>query len=609
MTRGPECGDERFGHNESSVQRAINSLIRRAGACETEEELARTCLAVAEELTGDRFGVIDEPDQDGESSQPKRRHRRASTAELQRVNEALKESEQLYRTLIEASPDAIVLTDLTGRIIKANERAATLFGYPDAGALNDVEVLQLMAPCDRERGAAAMARVQREDGSTFVAEAAAAVLPRPDDQPGGFVTIFRDVTEELEIQTRLAQSDRLISVGMLAAGVAHEINNPLTYVLYNVETLVQDLPLVAEALSWCRSYIARKLGPATAAHVLGKVGEMLDQGLSDDLLDSATEAAEGARRVRKIVRDLKMFSRVDDDSFSPVPLNLVLESAINMSYGEIKRRARLVKDLGEVPDVFCSEGRLCQVFLNLLVNAAQAIKAGDISLNEIRVRTWAEGDRVFAEVRDTGQGIATEHKERLFDPFFTTKPAGEGSGLGLAICQSIIKEYGGRIEVHSTPGEGSRFVVQLPLSPVLVGAMDSAPVLPPGDEELAPRGRVLVVDDEPSICAALRRALKREHDVVEATSGSAARKILEQDTSFDVILCDVIMPDLSGVELHDWLQERAPDLARRIVFVTGGGHSQEYRDYFNKIGHIMIAKPFSPDEINEAVRRVMAGED
>lgn len=720
-------GDEGAALEATSLLHAINTLFRRAGACETEEELARTCLAVAEELTESSFGYIGELNQNGrvdsiaisdngwdacrmpqseapllirdmevrglsaevvlegralftnrpaehpasvgvpeghpaltcflgvplrlndavigiiglanrpggyraehletvealsvavvEALMRKRAEVRLNlqTAELEELNRTLAQREEVHRTLVETSPDAIVYTDQSGRIIKANQQAAELVGFPDAEALEGQDGVELLAPFDRDRARPAMERMgqlkrsrgnrytmQRADGSTFVAEVAAALVPGTDHNPAGFITIVRDITEELEVQARLAQSDRLGSIGMMAAGVAHEIENPLTYVLNNVESLVQDLPLVLDALAWCRSYIARKLAPADASDILGNVGALLDRGLPEDLLDSANEAADGARRVRRIVRDMKMFARVEEDSFVQVPLNAVLESAINISHGEIKLRARLVKELGKVPNIFCSEGRLCQVFLNLLINAAQAIEEGDPMGNEIRVRTWADGEDVFAEVRDTGCGISDGQRARLFEPFFSTKPGGLGSGLGLALTLSIVKEYGGRIEVHSIPGEGSRFIVQLPRSPVLQA--EHPP--PPAEEERGPgvRRRILVVDDEPSICAALRRVLRHEHDVVEATSGRAARSILEEDTAFDVILCDVVMPDLSGVDLHHWIAERHEDLARRMVFVTGGAYSRAAREFLRRSGHLKVAKPFQPSDILAAVRAIV----
>ncbi len=725
MERQP-LGGEGPGQAASSLLHAINAVFRRAGACETEEELARTCLAVAEELTGSSFGFIGELNDEGrvdsiaisdngweacrmpESEAPvlirdmlvrglfgevlqdgsslvtndpvehpaavglpdghpaltcflgvplrlgdevigmiglanrpggyRAEHRETvealsvavvealmrkraevrltqKTAELERVNQALAQREEINRTLVETSPDGIVYTDLNGRIIKANQQAAELVGFPNAEALEGQDGVELLAPFDRDRARPAMARMedekrshgqrytlQRTDGTTFVAEVAAALVPGSDHRPAGFITIFRDVSDELEVQARLAQSDRLVSIGMMAAGVAHEINNLLTYVLNNVEVLAQDLPLVLDALSWCRAHIARN-APADTADVLGHVGGLLDRGLSEDLVDSATEAVDGARRVQHIVRDMKMFAKVDDDSFVEVPINAALESAINIAHGEIKRRARLVKDLGDVPGIFASEGRLCQVFLNLLINAAQAIVEGDALGNEILVRTWADAGDVFAEVRDTGCGISTEHRGRLFDPFFTTKARGVGSGLGLALSQNIIKEYGGSIEVHSAPGEGSRFIVRLPRSPVL--QKEPLPP-PPAAEQRRPsgRGRILVVDDEPSICAALRRVLGREHDVVEATSGLAAQALLEDDVAFDVILRAVVMPDLSGVDLHHWIAERHEDLAGRMVFVTGGAYSRAVREFLRQSGHLRVAKPFQPSDILSAVEQV-----
>jgi signal transduction histidine kinase/CheY-like chemotaxis protein len=386
---------------------------------------------------------------------------------------------------------------------------------------------------------------------------------------GQVVAVSEDVTEKRALQAQVAQSDRLASVGLLAAGVAHEINNPLTYVLYNAEALTEDLQAVAEALI--------RAGPERAAAELLK-----------DCAGRAAEAVEGAHRVKKIVRDLRTFSRVDEDRRVPVSLNEVIDGALTMAYNEVKYRARLVKDYAVLPTLLANEGKLAQVFLNLVVNAAHAIGEGDVPKNEIRIVTREEDGEVVAEVRDTGCGIPEAELARLFDPFFTTKQVGEGSGLGLSICHNIITGMGGSIEVESAEGEGACFRVRLPLTSAEpeTSKMVEAPAV------AATRGRFLIVDDEPHVAEAIKRLFEKEHDFVLATSGAGAREALKHDRSYDGIICDLMMPDVTGMDLHDWLEENEPRLARAMVFITGGAFTPRAKAFLGRVQNLALEKPF-----------------
>jgi two-component system, NtrC family, sensor kinase len=196
---------------------------------------------------------------------------------------------------------------------------------------------------------------------------------------------------------------------------------------------------------------------------------------------------------------------------------------------------------------------------------------------------------VFAEVVDTGHGIKPEHLERIFDPFFTTKQVGAGSGLGLSISKSIVTEFGGDLRVESEPGRGARFIVRLPATPqeptvTLVGKTPSAPQ--------PPRGRILVVDDEEAIRRSLQRLLGARHEVFTAGSGREAKALLEGDTNFDVVLCDLMMPEMTGMELHAWLVGHSPELAARVVFVSGGAFTPSADAYLQKVSNVKLEKPF-----------------
>jgi PAS domain S-box-containing protein len=256
----------------------------------------------------------------------------------------------------------------------------------------------------------------------------------------GTIGVALDITERKVMEAKLIQAERLASMGTLAAGVAHEINNPLTYVMANIGFVSERLyKLISDRPSQALTQQLQELGTALY------------------------EAQEGAIRVRQIVRDLKILARGDEERFGAIDVRQVIESSIGMVSNQIRAKAELVKDLGEIPMVEASESRLGQVFLNLLVNAAQAIKDDDAAANQIRIATRTdEVGRAVVTVSDTGAGILPGVMGRIFDPFFTTKPVGVGTGLGLFICHGIVKALGGEIAAESAPGQGTTFRVVLP---------------------------------------------------------------------------------------------------------------------------------------------------
>jgi CheY-like chemotaxis protein len=257
-----------------------------------------------------------------------------------------------------------------------------------------------------------------------------------------------------------------------------------------------------------------------------------------------------------------------------------------------------VKEYGEHPLVQASESRLGQVFLNLLVNAAQALPEGQAQCNEIRVRTAYDpsSGRVLVEIADTGPGIPPEVRRKLFTPFFTTKPPGVGTGLGLVICQRIVTGLGGEITVASEVGKGTAFRVMLP-----VATEEAVAVRPPPPPASARRrGRVLVVDDDRMLGQAIRRAL-REHDTVFVSDGKMALERLADDASFDVILCDLMMPVVTGMELHARLSARSPALAARMIFLTGGAFTPRAQAFLAEVPNPRLEKPFELGELRAMV--------
>jgi PAS domain S-box-containing protein len=379
------------------------------------------------------------------------------------------------------------------------------------------------------------------------------------------------------LTTQLAQADRLAAMGTLAAGVAHEINNPLAYVMASQSFMGETLGRLRE----------RVTDPALA-----------------ELADALRDAREGTERVRQIVRDLRTFSRVDDARTGPVELPAVLESSLAMARSELKHRAAVTKDFRPVPLVLASEAKLGQVFLNLLINAAQAIPPGHADENEIHLATSTDATgRAVVEVSDTGPGIPPELRERVFEPFFTTKRIGEGTGLGLSICRNIVKAAGGEISVHpATAGHGALFRVLLPAAP---RASRTATPPPPTRQAPGRRGRVAVVDDEPAIRRAAERLLSSEHDVVSFADARTVAERIRAGERFDAILCDLLMPGMTGIDLHRQLREVAPAQADAMVFITGGAFTSDGRDFLDGVENPVLEKPFDTPAVRRAIRALV----
>jgi len=410
-----------------------------------------------------------------------------------------------YAALYEDAPVGYLTLGTAGDIRKVNRHGEQLLGADRAQLLGRRFALWVV-----EDGRSAFAHflaevfahparatceceVGLDDASRRVLELTAVATADGDEcrvVARDITSLVHELRARAQLQASLAQADRLASLGMLAAGVAHELNNPLCDVLGTLQSLVDELPEVGQ------------LGPGELA----------------DVVTRARDALSGTQRIREVARGLGTFARVSEAARSTVDVRDAIETAITMSVHELKYRARLVRELAEVPRIWAVEGELAQVFLNLLINAAHAIDEGDVEHHTITVRTRHEGGYVVVEVADTGVGIPAANLTRIFEPFFTTKGATRGSGLGLAICQDVVTALGGDIAVDSAPGHGARFVVRLPVSPAAVALPAPSP---PASSAPVPRGRILVVDDEASIRTLLQRLLGLAHDVVAASSGAA----------------------------------------------------------------------------------------
>ncbi len=381
------------------------------------------------------------------------------------------------------------------------------------------------------------------------------------------------VTRIKDIQTQLAFNERLAAVGTLAAGVAHEINNPLAYVSLNLESMGSILERPAS----------------------------LSGAQREEMATMVTEIREGMERIRAIVNSLRSLSRSDEERRAPVDVRRAVAIAARMTNNELRFRARLDTTIGPVPLVDADEGRLGQVFINLLVNAAQAMPEGNVERNLIQIVTFTDAEgRAVVELHDNGPGISAELRGRILDPFFTTKPVGAGTGLGLSICHGIVTSLGGTILVTSEVGVGSCFRVTLPPtsgappSPGAVGGSTAPPASP------TRRARVLVIDDDALVAKITARSLAA-HDVVVVNDGKDALARIAAGERFDVVVCDLMMPGMTGMDVHAALMESSPSLARRMIFVTGGAFNESAQSFLDRVPNPRLSKPFRAAELRSAV--------
>jgi PAS domain S-box-containing protein len=506
----------------------------------------------------------------------------------ERSEQLASKQSSLLRSILESIADGVIVADEGGRFIDWNPAAEKLVDMgrrrkPDEAPISDRSAERSQSPAREQLPLArAILGENVRNMEMFVRQSDAPdgrwlsvnAQPWRDDKgtTRGGVAVLRDVTQEKATQSQLMVSDRMASVGMLAAGVAHEINNPLAAVLANLELAHQDL----------------------------KDGIGLDS--ATDLVpirEMIADAREAADRVRQIVRDLKIFSRHEDAPSGSVDIRRVLDSSLRMAWNEIRHRAKLEKSFEDVPPVEGTDSRLGQVFLNLIVNAAQAVPLGAAEKNRIFVGTRMDpSGRVLVEITDSGSGMAPENLRHLFTPFFSTKPSGVGTGLGLAICHRIVTGLGGEIKVETELGKGTTFRVLLRRARSVDSGVRRAVE---AARAATRRGRLLVIDDEPLIGAVIKRALSSDHEVVTTTNAAEALLRIRGGEKFDLILCDLMMPQMTGVELHARLQVLGPEWADRLVFLTGGAFTPATRAFLETVPNDKLEKPFDTQALRALV--------
>lgn len=501
---------------------------------------------------------------------------------VQAVARALHELEMVLEYL--PDPVAIRIGDTFAYV---NSAWARVLGYDSPAELMGRPVVESVHPDDRAKLAERMQGTHRagesagrelrllsKDGSAVFLEVPNSIALLYRGQQATLV-VAHDFREQRRLEAALALGERLATVGTLAAGVGHEINNPLQYVSMNLELLRSELRTLADG------------SPS---------------GRFRDLLEMTTDALRGAESIRKIVLGLHTFARGEREALVELDLPAVLEFAFNLMRNELRHRVRLETAFEPTPRILADESRLAQVFVNLLMNAAQAMAERPAEQNALRVSTWTdELGRAVVELRDNGPGMSDAVRAHIFEPFFTTKPVGQGTGLGLFTAYNIVTALGGQIDCESEPGAGTSFRVALPAASRTVRPASGTRRLEPATK----RSRILVVEDEPVVASLLQRVLKSDHDIDLAADGVEALALLAEGRNYDVVLCDLMMPKLNGQELYARVTRELPQLTPRFVFMTGGTTSEAAEAFLDAIPNEKLHKPFTVPELRGVVARAL----
>ena len=503
-------------------------------------------------------------------------------------------ADQHYRQWVSDNPDGALVTDLRGEILYVNPVATKML--PSLSAGDSLAKVGLHLPGLPEE-------VIQVDGDRTI-EARYSRIEW--DRESSWLVTLRDVgtgAQLDELRARLAQSEKLAVIGQLAAGVAHEINNPLAFILANLSATLGHVHHLESMLAELRGLATRGavLDAADVSAVLDRVGRDMFGELKEMLEDNL----DGAHRIRSIVRELKTFSRREDEEHELIGVNELVKSTCRIMAPQIRHRARLVKELADVRPVMGSRGKLAQILTNLLMNAVQALPELRRPDDRIEVRTSQQGTFVVVSVTDTGGGIAEDVQRRIFEPFFTTKTREDGTGIGLSLSAELARQHDGELLLRQSSPQGSTFELRLPgLDAVRLVNTVEAPSGAPSVAFDGTRHRILLVDDEPNVRKGMMRIL-RSFDVVTASNGREALDAIAQHR-FDAIICDLMMPDFDGVDVHDALSHDYPDLLDRVIFTSGGAYTPRTAAFVGRPNITYVEKPVQPADLLGLLQDVLA---
>jgi PAS domain S-box-containing protein len=513
-------------------------------------------------------------------------------------------SREKYHFFFRHSADGALLLSPEGTILEASETTEAFLGL-SAAQLVGRALESILAPADVATFRRGFSETREQspvrlnlsfvdsEGRNLPAEVLIAPFHIHDLQIGAMLVVHdlraqrRVEDRQRALERQVLQADKLTTIGQIAASIAHDINNPLSYVLTNITLLEEYLPAL-------QTLVRRALDAGDETGVSREILATLDADLGPLLLESL----HGIGRIRDIMGDLREFTRLESDVVARVDVNHALDTALRLVRNLIHHRATLEQSLApNLPPTHLNFARLSQVFVNLLTNAAHAFVEPDLQRNKIWVSTRLAGDRILASIRDNGPGVPEEIRDVIFEPFFTTRrPA--GAGLGLAIAREAVEDLGGTLTMDSPAGEGTCFTVSLPV--VRPGGEVAAG---PAETSGARRRRLLLIDDDPIVLRSLERTLEQVYQVRSTVSPLEALELLETEP-FDVILSDVMIPEMRGAAFRDQVSRRFPVLVTKIVFMTGGAFDLSEAERQALSTHRVLSKPIGMKELLQELASV-----
>lgn len=543
--------------------------------------------------------------------------------ERYKIFRALNQSRTNYRTLIDSVPDLMYIICPEGKIADCNQSAIEFTGYT-RNELIGKQVEDIYDEGSREMAVTFFQewkksgilrnkelKIRTKKGQAIDVELNVNTVRDESGAITSSVSVQRVITERKKVEAmrnKLAHADRLLVIGQLAAGVAHEINNPAAYIMANISSMqatISEIKDICSRVKDClefddldtlRDKLREVLSASNIYPILAESEEILK------------ETFDGVDRIRSIVKDLRIFSRLEEDKLEFTSINEVIDIACNMTYNEIKHKARLEKNLSKLPLIKADKGKLVQVIINMMLNSAQAIVQGDMDNNKIRIISESKDDKITVRIEDTGKGIPPEARDHIFEPFFTTKPKEKGTGLGLALCADIINKHKGEIRLLDTSSEGTRFEIKIPFDPkdAVKGPLTQQDYakLRSGNKK-----RLLLIDDEALLLKAYKRNLQDDYQISTCERAEEALELLKKDQDFHLILCDIIMPGMSGIDLFNEIREKMPELSKKFVFCSGSGFGFSSKEIKDTYDNIFLQKPISMAKLKETIADFLNDKD
>lgn len=495
----------------------------------------------------------------------------------------LQSAERRYRALMDNASCGFIVQDIRGVIVETNKkvewilesRKENIIGKPFADLFipDERAYVALKLQKAEANGHINYKELHIHSGNGKIKDIDCTSTFIDTGEERLILSIINDVTDRQQMYNKMVLSDKLATVGTLTAGIIHEINNPMTFVATNLHYINDQL----------------KMLNLNDTNQVTQFMLLLDEVINESIL--------GASKIQEIIQELKGFSRIGHDEITPVYIHEILNFAIHMANPQYKLTATIETHYApNVPLLLLERNKLHQVFLNLIMNAAQAFEASQKKDNLISITTTVKDNHIQIEFMDTGKGISPDIINKIFDPFFTTKPVGIGTGLGLSISQDIINQMGGEITVRSEINQGTTFTIRLLMKVKLESPKDQINISLPTPKTQV-RKSILIVDDDPVTLNILERILGKYHEIVTVNSSLEALKILSQKNKFDLVITDIHMPDVSGIDLYKFILNNHPGLERNMIFMSGGVMNETTNDFIIQTKNDLLLKPFTPEQL------------